>query len=442
MKLNREEYAKRRADFMSKMSANSIAVLPAAVPKTRNRDADYAYRQDSDFYYLSGFSEPESVIVLIPGREGGEYILFCRERDPAKEVWDGYRAGPKGVCSHYGADEAHAINQLDKVLPELMDGCERLYFTLGHNETFDHRIMLAIKGLRAKARSGSTPPNEIVDCDHVLHEMRLLKSEEEIKVMRRAAEISARAHVRAMEKCHPGVMEYQLEAEFLHDFMRHGARHPAYTTIVGGGANGCILHYIENKDELKDGDLVLIDAGCELDHYAADITRTFPVNGCFSPEQKAIYQLVLDAQLAALSKVSTRHHWNEPHEAVIEIVTKGLHELGILEGDLSELIDADAHAPFYMHRAGHWLGMDVHDVGNYKIDGKWRLFEPGMVLTVEPGIYIAKDNQDVDEKWRGIGVRIEDDILVTENGYEVLTAQVPKTIEEIESLMANAAQES
>jgi len=439
MKLKREEYVQRRSSFIAQMTENSIAVLPAALPKIRNRDADYAYRQDSDFYYLSGFAEPESVVVLMPGREGGEYILFCRDRDPAKEVWDGYRAGPEGACSEFGADEAFSIDKLDELLPKLMDGRERLYFTLGHNENFDQRIMASIKSLRAKARTGATPPNEIVDCDHLLHEMRLFKSPAEIDIMRRASEISALAHVRAMEKCHPGMMEYQLEAEFLHDFMRQGSRHPAYTTIVGGGENGCILHYVENNDVLKDGDLVLIDAGCELDHYAADITRTFPVNGRFSSEQNAIYQLVLDAQLAALSKVSTSNHWNEPHEAVIEVVIKGLHELGILSGDLSELVEADAHAPFYMHRAGHWLGMDVHDVGNYKIDGQWRNFEPGMVLTIEPGIYIAKDNMDVDEKWRGIGIRIEDDVLVTEEGYEVLTAQVPKTIKDIETLMAKAA---
>ena len=438
MKLKCEEYAQRRSSFMAQMKENSIAVLPAALPKIRNRDADYAYRQDSDFYYLSGFAEPESVVVLMPGREGGEYILFCRDRDPAKEVWDGYRAGPEGACSEFDADEAFSIDKLDELLPTLMDGRERLYFTLGHNESFDQRIMASIKSLRAKARTGATPPSEIVDCDHLLHEMRLFKSPAEVDIMKRASEISALAHVRAMEKCRPGMMEYQLEAEFLHDFMRQGSRHPAYTTIVGGGENGCILHYVENNDVLKDGDLVLIDAGCELDHYAADITRTFPVNGRFSSEQNAIYQLVLDAQLAALSKVSVSSHWNEPHEAVIEVVVKGLHELGILSGDLSELVDADAHAPFYMHRAGHWLGMDVHDVGNYKIDGQWRNFEPGMVLTIEPGIYIAKDNMDVEEKWRGIGIRIEDDVLVTEEGYEVLTAQVPKTIQDIETLMAKA----
>lgn len=438
MKLKREEYTQRRSSFIAKMEKNSIAVLPAALPKTRNSDAEYAYRQDSDFYYLSGFAEPESVVVLIPGRDEGEYLLFCRDRDPAKEVWDGYRAGPEGACSDFDANQAFSIDKLDDMLPKLMDGRERLYFTLGHNESFDQTIMASIKSLRAKARKGATPPSEIVDCDHLLHEMRLFKSPAEIDLMKRACEISALAHVRAMEKCRPGVMEYQLEAEFIHEFMCHGSRHPAYTTIVGGGENGCILHYVENDDELNDGDLVLIDAGCELDHYAADITRTFPVNGTFSPEQKAIYQLVLDAQLAALDKLGHTNHWNEPHEAVIDVVIKGLKELGILSGDFSDLLKAEAHAPFYMHRAGHWLGMDVHDVGKYKIDGKWRNFEAGMVLTIEPGIYIAKDNMDVDKKWRGIGIRIEDDVLVTEDGYEVLTAQAPKTIEDIEALMKKA----
>ena len=435
MKLDREEYASRRSLFLAKMASNSIAILPAALSKIRNRDAEYAYRQDSDFYYLSGFHEPESVMVLIPGRAEGAYVLFCRERDLAKEVWNGYRAGPEGACANYGADQAFAIEKIDEILPALMDGRQRLYFTLGQQEPFDHQLMAWMNNLRAKARSGAQAPREIVSCDDLLHEMRLFKSAAEIKLMKRAAEISAQAHIRAMEKCRVGMMEYQLEAEFLHEFARHGARHPAYSTIVGGGANACILHYIENDAPLEDGSLVLIDAGCELDHYASDITRTFPVNGLFSEEQKAIYNLVLEAQLAALAKVGPGHYWNEPQDTVVDVITRGLVRLGILQGEPEELIQHQAYLPFYMHRAGHWLGMDVHDVGQYKIEGQWRALEVGMVLTVEPGIYIAKDNMDVEVKWRGIGVRIEDDVLVTESGHEVLTAQVPKTVNEIEALM-------
>lgn len=435
MKLDREEYARRRSLFLAKMANNSIAILPAALSKIRNRDAEYSYRQDSDFYYLSGFHEPESVMVLIPGRAEGAYVLFCRERDPVKEVWNGYRAGPEGACANFGADQAFAIEKIDEILPTLMDGRQRLYFTLGQQETFDHHLMGWMNNLRAKARSGAQASREIVSCDDLLHEMRLFKSAAEVKLMKRAAEISAQAHIRAMEKCRVGMMEYQLEAECLHEFMRHGARHPAYSTIVGGGANACILHYIENDAPLEDGSLVLIDAGCELDHYAADITRTFPVNGRFSEEQKAIYNLVLEAQLAALSKVGPGHYWNEPQDTVVDVITRGLVRLGILQGEPEALIQHQAYLPFYMHRAGHWLGMDVHDVGQYKIEGQWRPLEAGMVLTVEPGIYIAKDNMDVEAKWRGIGVRIEDDVLVTKSGHEVLTAQVPKTVAEIEALM-------
>lgn len=436
MKLDRNEYARRRALFMAQMTPRSMAVLPAASAKIRNRDAEYAYRQDSDFYYLSGFQEPEAVLVLIPGRAEGEYVLFCRPRDPAREVWDGYRAGPEGACADFGADQAYAIDQIDEILPTLMDGRQRLYFTLGHHEAFDQRLMGWLNHLRAKARSGAQAPREIVSCDDVLHEMRLFKSAAEIALMRRAATISAQAHVRAMEKCRVGMMEYQLEAEFLHEFMRHGARHPAYSSIVGGGANACILHYINNDAVLEEGSLVLIDAGCELDHYASDITRTFPVSGRFSEEQKAIYNLVLEAQQAALTKVKPGHYWNETQDIVVAVITHGLVRLGILQGKPDELIQQQAYLPFYMHRAGHWLGMDVHDVGQYKINGQWRVLEAGMVLTVEPGIYIAKDNLAVDKKWRGIGVRIEDDVLVTDAGHEVLTAAVPKTVADIEALMS------
>lgn len=439
MKLQGSEFERRRQEMMAQMTANSIAIFPSASIKTRNSDAEYSFRQDSNFYYLSGFAEPESVLVFIPGRDMGEYVLFCRQRDPAREIWDGYRAGPEGARATFGAAEAFPIDTIDEILPGLMDGRARLYYTLGGDEIFDQRVLAWMQGLREKVRTGAVVPAEIVSCEPLVHEMRLFKSEAEIALMRRAGEISALAHVRAMEHCRPGMLEYQLEAEFIHEFMRNGARNPAYSTIVGGGENGCILHYIENDDVLEEGELVLIDAGCELDHYAADITRTFPVNGCFSEAQAAIYNLVLKSQEAALACIKPGCHWNMPQEVVVEVLTEGLLELGLLEGELAQLIKDEAYKPFYMHRAGHWLGMDVHDVGAYKVDGQWRLLEPGMVLTVEPGLYIASDNEQVDDKWRGIGIRIEDDVLVTAVGHEVLTSQAPKTLEEIEALMRKPA---
>ncbi len=437
------EFARRRKRLMQMMDKASVAILPAAPMQNRNRDAEHPYRQDSDFHYLTGFGEPEAVAVLIPKRKHGEFILFCRERDPKMETWHGRRAGLDGAMEHYGADDAFPITDIDDILPGLLESAQRVYYAMGCNTRFDSQVTGWVNRLKEKARAGIHTPSEFVALDHLLHDMRLYKSRSEIAAMRRAAKISAQAHVLAMRCCQPGLMEYEVEAEFLHHFKRHGCDQ-AYTPIVGGGENGCILHYTENNAELHDGDLLLIDAGAENELYAADITRSFPVNGVFSPEQRALYQLVLDAQLAAIAQVQPGNHWNQPHEAAVRVLTRGLIKLGLLKGNLRTLIKEQAYRPFYMHRTGHWLGMDVHDVGDYKLGDQWRVLEPGMVLTVEPGLYIAPDtkigNRAVAKKWRGIGIRIEDDVLVTKDGHEVLSKDAPKTIAEIEALMAEAQQ--
>ncbi|SDA47821.1 Xaa-Pro aminopeptidase [Pseudomonas sp. NFPP33] len=438
----KSEYARRRKALMAQMEPNSIAILPAAPVYIRNRDVEHVYRQDSDFQYLTGFPEPEAVMALIPGREHGEYVLFCRERDPERELWDGLRAGQDGAISQFGADDAFPIGDIDDILPGLIEGRERVYYAIGSNQEFDHRLMEWVNHIRAKARQGAMPPNEFVALNHLLYDMRLYKSAAEVKVMKEAAEISARAHIRAMQASRAGLFEYHLEAELDYEFRKGGAKMPAYGSIVAAGRNACILHYRENDAALKDGDLVLIDAGCEIDCYASDITRTFPVSGRFSPEQKAIYELVLKANEEAFKFIAPGRHWNEAHEATVRVITAGLVDLGLLEGDVDELIASEAYKPFYMHRAGHWLGMDVHDVGDYKVGGQWRVLEVGMAMTVEPGIYIAPDNDKVAKKWRGIGVRIEDDVVVTKKGCEILTNGVPKTVAEIEALMAAARTEA
>ena len=435
LKINRQEFARRRQTLMSQMEPNSIAILPSATEKVRNRDAYYPFRQDSDFYYLSGFPEPEAILVLIPGREHGETILFCRERNREREIWDGYRAGPEGACKTYQADDAFPISDIDDILPGLIEGRERVYSSMGRDQQFDQKVMHWVNTIRQQVRSGATPPGEFLNLDHLLHDQRLFKSAAEIRIMREAARISAQAHCHAMQVCKASMYEYELEAELLHTFVKSGARFAAYNSIIGSGNNACILHYVDNTRQMKSGDLVLIDAGCELEHYAADITRTFPVNGKFSPEQKAIYQLVLDAQKAAIASIKPGSHWNEPHEASVQVITEGLKDLGLLKGTLNTLIKNEKYKEFYMHRIGHWLGMDVHDVGNYKIDGQWRVLEPRMVMTVEPGIYIGSDNKRVPKKWRGIGVRIEDDVVITKDGCEVLSEHVPKEIKDIEKLM-------
>jgi len=414
------------------MGKGGVAILPAAPVRVRNRDVEYPYRQDSDFYYLTGFPEPEAVAVLIPGRKQAEYILFCRESDPERETWDGRRAGQDGAMEHYGAEDAFPITDIDDILPGLLEQCERVYYTIGSNAEFDKHLLGWVNALRS--RSGAQTPHEFVALDHLLHDMRLYKSRAEIGALRKAAKIAAKAHKRAMAHCRPGRMEYEIEAEFLHEFRQHDAT-PSYPPIVGSGANACVLHYRENNSVLADGDLLLIDAGCEYDYYASDVTRTFPVNGRFSKPQRAIYELVLKAQSAAINKIRPGNHWNEPHDAAVRVITRGLVKLGLLQGSASARVKDGSYRRFFMHRTGHWIGMDVHDVGDYKVGGEWRVLEPGMVMTVEPGIYIPARSKGVARKWWDIGVRIEDDVLVTPTGYEILSKQLPSGPDEIEAMV-------
>jgi len=436
MGISKTEYARRRKNLMNLMEPNSIAIIPSAREQVRTRDTHFPFRQDSDFYYLSGFAEPDAVLVLIPGRRHGQFVVFCREHDPKLELWEGRRAGPEGVCTRHGADDAFPIGDIDDILPGLLEGRERVYYSMGRSTQFDRQIMSWVNAIRAKESSGAVPPGEFTDLDHMLHELRLFKSAAELRLMRKAGEITARAHARAMRACKPGLYEYQLEAELVHEFATSGAGSPAYPSIVGSGANACILHYVENSAKMRDGDLVLVDAGCELECYASDVSRTYPVNGRFSAEQRELYELVLKAQAAAIAAIKPGNHWNQPHDASVRVITEGLVSLGLLKGSVSGLIKRGAYKGFYMHRVGHWLGLDVHDVGDYRLDGTWRLLEPGMVMTVEPGIYVARDNRKVAAKWRGIGIRVEDDVVVTPSGCEPITAAAPKTVEEIEALMA------
>ena len=433
------EYQKRRRDLMNQIGSESVAIIPAAHEVTRSRDTHFRFRQDSDFSYLTGFPEPDAVAVLVPRREQGEYILFCRDKDRSREIWDGFRQGPDGARENFSADDAFPIDDIDDILPGLIEGLDKVYFGIGKHTDFDQKLTQWLNHIRAQSRTGASAPGEIIDPDHLLSEMRLIKSSEELKVMRKAGKISAEAHCLAMQVCQPGMYEYQLQAEIEYHFAKKGAAAPAYSSIVGSGANACVLHYIENRAKMNDGDLVLIDAGCEYQGYASDITRTFPVNGKFSGEQKAIYEIVLESQLAAIDACELGRRFNEPHDASVRVITQGLKDLGLLKGDLDSLIESKAYVDFYMHRAGHWMGMDVHDVGDYKVDGansEWREFEAGMVTTIEPGIYIHADNEKVDQRWRGMGVRIEDDVLIRRKGREILTQGVPKQIDDIESLMS------
>jgi len=433
--ITQKEYSRRRKQLMRMMGRGTIAILPAAAEQIRNRDVEYPFRQDSDFQYLTGFTEPDAVAVLIPGREHGEYLLFCRERDPVMETWTGRRAGTAGAVEAYLADDAFPVGDIDEILPGLLESSERVFYTMGSFPEFDRRILGWVRRIRAGSRSGARAPDEFISLDHLLHDMRLYKSRQEIRVMRKAAQAACRAHRRAMRACRPGMFEYEIEAELLHEFRQAGMV-PAYPCIVGGGENGCVLHYTANHSDLRDGDLLLIDAGAEYDCYASDVTRTFPVNGRFSPAQQALYEVVLAAQSAAIDQVRPGNHWNAPHLAAVRVLTRGLVRLGILKGRPAELVKRDAYRRFYMHRTGHWLGMDVHDVGDYKVGEEWRVLEPGMVLTVEPGVYIPTGTRGVSRKWWNMGIRIEDDVLVTRDGNEVLSDGVPKTVPEIEALMA------
>lgn len=435
--IGRDEFARRRRQLMKLMGRESIAIVPAAPVRMRNSDVEYAYRQDSNFQYLTGFPEPESVAVLVPGRPQGEFLLFVRDRDPQRETWDGRRAGPGGARRDYGADDAFPIADIDEILPGLMEGREKIYYTVGVHRDFDPRVVGWVNGLRAQAKQGRHAPHEMVALEHVLHDMRLFKSRHEIEQMREAARIASRAHVRAMRFVRPGRYEYEVAAEMQHEF--HRARADiSYLPIVGGGANGCILHYRENASVLREGELLLIDAGCEYEYYASDITRTFPVSGRFSPAQRAAYEVVLEANLAAIDAVRPGNDWNRPHDVAVQVLTSGMVRLGLLKGRVPSLIKSLAYRKFYMHKTGHWLGMDVHDVGDYKIGEAWRALEPGMVLTIEPGLYIPPGTRGIPPEFRNIGIRIEDDVLVTREGREVLTHGVPKDPAAIEALMAAA----
>ncbi len=435
--MNDKEFEKRRRQLMRMVGPGGIAILPSAPVRTRSRDVEYRFRQDSDFYYLTGFPEPEAVAVLVPGRENGEYLMFCRERDPARELWDGHRAGQDGAIEAYGADDAFPIEDLDDILPGIMESCERVYYTMGMYAEFDTRMADWVNTLRSKLSKGVQSPHEFVALDHLLHDMRLFKSKGEISAMRKSARVAVEAHKRAMRMARPGLYEYEVEAELRYEFRRNGGW-VSYNPIVGGGANACILHYVENNAPLKDGDLLLIDAGCEIDYYASDITRTFPVNGRFTPEQRALYQVVYDAQQAAIAKTVAGNHWNEPHDAAVTAITKGLKKLGLLDGSVARLIKDEAYQQFYMHRTGHWIGMDVHDVGDYKVGDEWRMLEPGMVTTVEPGIYTG-NSRKVPKQFRNIGIRIEDDVAVTSKGPDVLSKGLVSDAEGIEALMNASA---
>ena len=433
--ISAEEYAQRRRQLMDMVGDQAILVLPAAPERVRSNDTHYPYRQDSDFLYLSGFPEPEAVLVLIPGRRHGEVILFCRERDPEREAWDGSRAGQEGAVEEYGMDDAYPIEDLDEILPGLLEGRSRVYYHFGRDAEFDLKLIGWVNRVRSQVRQGAQPPHEFLELGHLLHEQRLFKSADEIALMQQAADISMRAHAIAMRAARPGIAEYELQADLEREF-RAADAWPAYASIVGAGRNGCVLHYIANNARAKDGDLVLIDAGAEFRGYASDITRTFPVNGKFSPEQRALHDLVGAAQAAALELARPGIAYEEGHLAVVEVLTEGLLSLGLLKGDLEENVVEGHYKRFYRHKSGHWLGLDVHDVGDYKLDGESRLLEPGMVFTIEPGLYIAADDQTVEPRWRGIGIRTEDNVLITEDGHRVLTEGLPRSADEIEAWMA------
>ncbi len=437
-KLTQVDFKERRDRLAEEMGPHSIAIIATSPVAIRNRDADYKFRADSSFFYLTGFAEPEAVAVIETYEsldEGYTYSLFCRERNREMEIWNGYRAGIDGAIDDYEADEAYAIDLLDEEIIEKLVNKQKLFYRIGHSSEFDVRVSKWIQQADAQQRRGNESPAQVIQLDRILDEIRLFKTEQEIELMQIASNISAKAHTRAMQAVHVGMMEYALEAELNYVFGQQGCV-PAYNSIVGGGANACILHYVENNQELKDGDLVLIDAACEYELYASDITRTFPVNGKFSPEQKVLYEIVLNAQLAAIDAVQIGNSYKEPHNVAVRILVEGLLSLGIMQGDLEQIIETEAYRQFYMHGTGHWLGMDVHDVGAYKHAGEWRPYEAGMVVTIEPGLYIAPDDETVDAKWRGIGIRIEDDVVATTNGPLVLTKDVVKSVEDIEALMA------
>ncbi len=428
-------YAGRRARLAREMGSG-VAVIPTAPERIRNRDTHYPYRFDSYFYYLTGFVEPEAVLVVVGGEEA-KTLLFCREKNLEREVWDGYRHGPEAARERFGLDEAHPISVLDAALETLLENQPTLFYGIGADAEWDARATRWLNGTRAKTRSGIAAPDRVQDVRTLIDGMRLVKDAHELHVMRSSARIAAGGHRRAMRATRPGKNEYEIEAELLHEFRRNGAQFPAYWPIVAGGANACVLHYVSNDALLAEGDLLLIDAGCELDGYASDITRTFPVNGRFSAAQRDVYELVQSAQIASIEKVRPGRRWNEPHDAAVRILAQGMLDLKLLRGSLDEVMEKETYKRFYMHRTGHWLGLDVHDAGEYKRAGAWRTLEPGMTLTVEPGIYIRAAD-DIPAPLGNIGIRIEDDVAVTEAGCEILTAEAPKKIADIEALMRDA----
>jgi Xaa-Pro aminopeptidase len=437
--MDSKEFVRRRRQFMRMIGKDAIAILPAAPVRHRNGEIEYAYRQDSHFHYLTGFPEPEAVAVFVPGRHQAEYLLFVRERDALREAWDGPRSGTEGAIERYGADDAFPIADIDEILPGLIEQRSQIFYSMGAHHDFDPHIAGWVSGLEAhtqRQQQRCTGPKEFAALNHVLDDMRLYKSRAEQSSLRRAAHIAVGAHRRAMRFARPGRMEYEVMAEVLHEFRSHNAD-MSYIPIVGGGANACVMHYRDNDQRLRDGDLLLLDAGCEHDYYASDITRTFPVSGRFTPVQRAVYDVVLEAQTSAIDKVRSGNHWNEPHEAAVRAITQGLVKLGLLKGPAARLIKQRAYEPFFSHRTGHWLGIDVHDVGDYKVGGEWRVLESGMALTVEPGIYIRPSPRVPKEFWN-IGIRIEDDVLVTNGAPEVLTAALEKTPEAIEHLVSGA----
>lgn len=428
-------YARRRKQLMRMAGDDAILVLPAAPERIRSRDTHYPYRQDSDLWYLTGFPEPEAVLVLVPGRKHGESILFCRERDPDREAWDGPRSGPEGAVEQFGMDDGYPITDLDEILPGLLEGRSRVYYHFGRDAEFDLKLIGWLNRVRALVRQGAQPPHEFLELGHLLDELRLFKSKDELKLMQRAADISVEAHRAAMRAAKPGVHEYELQAEIERVFRMHDAE-PAYGSIVGAGGNACVLHYRANNAQAKDGDLVLIDAGAEYRNYASDITRTFPINGRFSKEQRALHDLVGAAQQAALAQAKPGVPYEAGHTAAVETLTEGLLRLGLLKGSLEKNLSEGHYRRFYRHKTGHWIGLDVHDVGEYRLDGESRLLEPGMVFTIEPGLYVAPDDKSVAAKWRGIGIRTEDDVLVTKDGHRVLTDKLARSADGIEALMA------
>jgi Xaa-Pro aminopeptidase len=425
-------HAKRR-QRLAEAIGPAVAVVPTAPERVRNRDSHYPYRFDSHFYYLTGFAEPEAALVMIAGKA----LLFCRERNPEREIWEGFRYGPEAARERFGFDEAYPIGALDREMERLLENQPALYYPMGADAEWDARAIRWLNAVRARARAGIAAPDRVHDVRAVIDDMRLVKDAHELGIMRRAARIAAAAHRRAMQRARPGRNEYEIEAELLYEFRRNGAQFPAYSPIVAGGANACVLHYVFNDAPLRDGDLLLVDAGCELDGYASDLTRTYPVNGRFSAAQREVYEVVLAAQRAALEKVRPGNAWNEPHDAAVKVLAQGMVDLKLLSGSLDEVLEKETYKRFYMHRTGHWLGLDVHDAGDYKRSGNWRTLAPGMTLTVEPGLYIRAED-DIPERLRNIGVRIEDDVLVAEAGCEVLSAEAPKTIADIEALMRDA----